>query len=241
MKQTTRTIFRLSALSFVLLTPLSPTKAQMPEPDEAKPVENALIDLEKLPQELLSKPFQASSRIVVQLDGSEEAEGIERHIETINQLVYINPENWRALREVAYPKSRLEVLQSPEGSFQLTETNRKISSEKTYPPEFWVEIVLSAFELSRKWSLLDNADDFESWLKAIQNDVTEELKNAEGDSLKVIRSEDKKVKRTQVVLDGSILHNGKTKVQIRMEWTLETGASLTDKDLQKSLKVGVSN
>lgn len=194
--------------------------------------------LQKLPSSLLSKPFEASARIVLDLDGSEEAGNIKRRSETMNKVLYINPESWRAIREHPFNKTSLEVLQSPQGSFTMTQTNRRVSNEEVYTPQMWIEILMYAKDLSQKWGFFSDAQDFGDWLTAVEKANGQDLANAEQDKLKINIVTENGQKQIQLVFDGVNLHEGKTKLNTRVEWVLKTGVTLTPNDLNASLIMG---
>jgi len=193
-----------------------------------------------LPSWLIGSSFKLRHRLETELDGSEEAKGLKRRSETLDQVVFKDVQNWRALREDIFRKTSREVLQTPQGSFVLTPSNRKVSAGADYSDRFWAVILEYPFELSRRWGFFIGARDWNDWFNRI-SEVTEDLENAEGDRIRVQISEQPSgVKRVSLLLEGHLVLSGRTKTWIRSEWVLELNSPITDSDLSQSLFGGRS-
>gem|GEM_PF-4807219 len=228
-----------SLLSGPILFAQSPEELQAEAKQKLEKLEENK-EMESLPTWLLESPFRLSLRIVLKMDGSEAAGGILRKSETWNRIVFQDLQHWRARKELPFNYSALEILQLKQSSFVMTPTNHRVSYEKTMDNRYWIDLVLYPFQITKSWGLFKKADNWNDWFKTLSK-LAEPQRDMDNDQLKATYTKNGKTQQLQVVLDGSFLHEGKTKVNLRAEWNLKSGIPVTADDLNKSLLIGGSS
>lgn len=194
-----------------------------------------------LPQWIVDQAFELDHRMEVQFDGSEKASSIQRESQINNRVRYHSVDKWRARRELAFQGTGKEVLQTPEGSFEITSTNRKVSLEKQHPHEFWSETLRFPFDLSRRWGFFNKQENWEDWYQAVVRSESP-LKNADGDELEITID---RSKEGQTVLRlnfrGELAHDSQTRYSLVSEWTLHLGKTPQQISLDESLQGGTES
>jgi hypothetical protein len=183
----------------------------------------------------IEKPFRIKETITVRLDGSEEAQAIERQSQNIHQLVFMNKDNWRVRRQLPFNESIYEYLKENGIIYSMTASNKKIEAQEKIEDQAWMEVIISPLRLAQAWSLVKKDITFADFLEDLE-DEKEPLKNLRGDEMVLEKETDESGKITlKIISKGSVLHEGKTKVNIESIWELDQTTNVTAKDLEQSL------
>lgn len=221
----------------LLLIDLSRPVYSQPESTREKSFQDQ--SQEALPAFLVKTTFQVRDRLVVNFDGSEAAGGILKTSESWNRLLYLDPANWRVLREYPIIHSSREVLSLDSHQYIISSRNRKIESPKSLPDAIWMEVLLSPYRMAKELGFNLDADSYAEWLQKVQNLETD-LENDNAGKLSVEKKETDQGKILRLVLEGYYTHEGKTRARVLEEWSLEYDIRATKKELEKSLIGGSS-
>jgi len=192
-------------------------------------------ELDALPMFILDKSFQVRDKLNLELDGSEEAKGIEKKSESWNRLIFQNTQNWRAFREYPFKHMSQEILRLDGSDYILSSREGRVLSKQAFSPSAWMEIVLSAYRIAKKLNLAPSGMSFTDFWEEL-HDMKAPTTTPNGSSLSV----EKKPDLIRVVIEGSYLHDGRTKVKIKQEWSIDFGVKVSEKELQQAL-VGSSS
>lgn len=192
-------------------------------------------ELDALPLFILNKSFRVRDKLNLELDGSEEAQGIEKKSESWNRLIFQNTQNWRAFREYPFKHMSREILRLHGSDYILSSREGRVLSKQAFSPAAWMEIVLSPYRMAKKLNLASSSMSFTDFWEEL-HDMKSPITSANGSSLSV----EKKPDLIRVVIEGSYLHEGRSKVKIKQEWSIDFGVKVSEKELQQAL-VGSSS
>ena len=198
---------------------------QIPEP---------IVDYDIL-GDFTEKPFELKETVTVTLDGSEDADLIKRRTQTIQNLVFLNRQNWRVRKQLPFNHEIYEFLKIKGSIHSMTPTNRRVDPPSQVSDSAWIEVITSPLRLARRWNLADHNITFSKWIDRLKKRKTP-LENGQGDriSLEVKDEKDGQVIYT-VISTGSIMHEGKTLMRLESVWELKETSEVTKETLNKSL------
>lgn len=203
----------------------------------AKEDSEELNRLAELPQWILEKPMSLRSRLVLELDGSEQANDLSGRSETIDRVEYRDPENWRMLRQLPFLFERQEFVCKKSVVFKASLSNKLHVPRKEIASDAWVEVFLFPFLVSQDWNYLSDSSSWEDWLKKMIGQK-EAFENAIGDRIEVTVKEEESFKTLEIRMTGTYKHEGTTNTNFDLEWRLEYEKDPQLIVLDESLMVG---
>jgi len=229
----------LFALKFSLLSVLTPIFVIQPSDlaiaSTSSTSSNQMDALDALPASLLEKTFQVRDKLNLEFDGSEAAQGIERKSESWNRLLFQNTQNWRAFREYPFKHMSREILRLHGSDYVLSSREGRVLSKHSFSSSAWMEIVLSPYRIAKKLNLAPQGMSFSEFWKNI-HEMQAPARSPSGNTLIA----EKNGATSRVLIEGYYVHDGRTKVRIKQEWSLEVGVQVSEKELLQPLMGGSS-
>ena len=146
-------------------------------------------ELDALPMLILDKSFQVRDKLNLELDGSEEAQGIEKKSESWNRLIFQNTQNWRAFREYPFKHMSQEILRLHGSDYILSSREGRVLSKEAFSPSAWMEIVLSPYRMAKKLNLASSGMSFTDFWEEL-HDMKAPIISPNGSSLTVEKTSD---------------------------------------------------
>jgi len=215
---------------FIILSPRLVAEAEL-SPEAIDKTSDAL------PSWVIGSSFVMSHQLSLKLDGTEASSMILRESQSSDRIVWKDAQNHRVFRQLPFSQSSKEVLHIGNANYIMTPSNRRVSIDRDVSQGLWLEVMLFPFELSKKWGLVDNDLDWNEWFEKLKS-VKAPLVSNEGDKIRVEYSKGAKdEQKLQLILEGHLLHDGRTSYKIVSDWIIEF-KKVSDKDLEKSLLGG---
>jgi hypothetical protein len=232
-------VFSLS-LSFCFLSSRLWSEESAPPPSPAAPTEAKPQEPTSefsVPSDLIRSAFRVTQRVFLELDGSAEAGGLRRKAEHVSVLNFLNSGNWRFLQVLPFSGLTREIYKNERGVFQMTLGNRAIANQEKISDDAWTNLLKWPQDLSKRFGFSSLDSNWGDWFEQVRS-LKEEYRNAEGDVIRTQITKNGDIEKTSVIVEGRLLHEGSTRLKIRVEWTLEQGIKLSPKDLELSLRGG---
>ena len=187
--------------------------------------------LRPLVSKIISEPFRMREISKLSLDGSEAASDIQRATQITNELVYVSPTQWRVRRELPFTNATKEYLFEKDRLMQMTPSNKASEPREPVSDTIWMEALLAPLHIAQQWSLAKSDMTLSEWISSLKN-LKEPLKNADGDQ---ITAEFDKNQNLKINLNGKLIADAKTRIQVQATYEILDRGKVTEKQLSESL------
>lgn len=180
--------------------------------------------------DLTEKSFRVRESLQVSLDGTPQSSDIERFSQTSSEVVFVNSKNWRVRRELPFSHTLNEYLRRDAGFFEATPSNRLVIAKEEVQDTVWAEVALTPLRLAEEWGLVDGGISWSSWLSLLKKS-TSPLKN-NANQIDYTLNEDGSI---HLSAKGTILQDGKTLMNVEVQWDLQDVGLVQETKLNDSL------